>query len=209
MYNSFNFTMDFTGCIIITTNEFQNISSSSPHPLYSLAVNPYPSLLFLVSPRQLVTNFLCPKTCLFWTFHMNESNTMFCTRVLLFELLHLGPRSILRYFVYMVWGGGPNSNSIFCSCSNTIWTMCWKKKKKTILSLLNWHLCEKSIDDKCKQYFWTLSFVSLVCRSILKPEPYCPNYCSFVISILNQEVWVLHISRVFWLFGSLAYSYEF
>jgi len=47
---------------------------------------------------------------------------------------------------------------------------------------LSGHSCWKSIDHKCKVYFWTLNSVPLICMSILMPVGHCLDYCSFVVS---------------------------
>ena len=38
----------------------------------------------------------------------------------------------------------------------------------------------KSIDHKCKAYFWAFNSISLIYMSIFMPVPHCFDYCSFL-----------------------------
>lgn len=113
-----------------------------------------------------------------WTFSPMFSYGSFIVLGFMFRsMIHLkvifmyGIRYGLKFILVCVWT---------LSCFSTVW---WKDYPFSIELLLL--LCQKSIVFICLWVcFWTLNSVPLMYFLFpFMPTPYCPNYCSFMISL--------------------------
>ena len=81
--------------------------------------------------------------------------------------------------------------------------------EETLSPLNGHHTAQKSLPVDVWVYSWTLNPISLIYISILKPVPYCFDYCSFIVSFeikKNESSNLVLFLDLFWLFAALCNS---
>lgn len=140
-----------------------------------------------------------------WRFTPIFSSRAFIVLALLFMC-------IIHFELIFVCGVRKGSSWLFCvwvfRCPSTF------VEKIVLPSVeLSWRPCRKSIDCKCKAYFWTLNYIPSINVSNLMLAPHSLAYCGFVVSLeirkFEPSRFVLLFQDHFGYSWSLEFPHEF